>query len=326
MLALFRQCSWLADVPDDEDAGPQPAPPPPAEISRNEKPKACGAERPGPAEMAAAALAVNGDFYDRLLAVGGNSACADCASKEPPTWASSNLGVVLCNECVGAHRGLGVHISKPLSLKMDAWSEEAQTFMLSKGNAAVNAELEAHSAAAASKPDADAPLETKVAFVKSKYEKMAFKAGGDGVVVEAARTSDRFSSKGQVHAGIAIVRVLKAHDLLNADDSTGLGLDKSDPYVKIISPTGKSAQTKVIDNDLNPEWNETLQLNVDDLKPLRLEVWDSDTLTADDPLGHGDIVLTGLAPGEPTKKKVELIGHPSQGWVEVEITFAALDA
>ena len=44
-------------------------------------------------------------------------------------------------------------------------------------------------------------------------------------------------------------------------------------FVKIISPTGKSAQTKVIDNDLNPEWNETLlQLNVDDLKPLRLEV------------------------------------------------------
>jgi len=48
---------------------------------------------------------------DLLRRVGGNDKCADCGAPEPD-WASLNLGVLVCIECSGVHRNLGVHISK----------------------------------------------------------------------------------------------------------------------------------------------------------------------------------------------------------------------
>ena len=60
-----------------------------------------------------------------FLDVPGNSACADCGNFKP-TWASINLGVTLCIECSGIHRGLGVHISKVRSITLDDWEPELQ--------------------------------------------------------------------------------------------------------------------------------------------------------------------------------------------------------
>ncbi|KAH9323365.1 hypothetical protein KI387_018004, partial [Taxus chinensis] len=48
---------------------------------------------------------------DTLRKVPGNDVCADCGCPEPD-WASLNLGILLCIECSGVHRNLGVHISK----------------------------------------------------------------------------------------------------------------------------------------------------------------------------------------------------------------------
>lgn len=51
---------------------------------------------------------------DVLRKVCGNDRCADCGAPEPD-WASLNLGVLVCIECSGVHRNLGVHISKVCS-------------------------------------------------------------------------------------------------------------------------------------------------------------------------------------------------------------------
>lgn len=46
-----------------------------------------------------------------LKGIPGNDACAECNAPDPD-WASLNLGVLMCIECSGVHRNLGVHISK----------------------------------------------------------------------------------------------------------------------------------------------------------------------------------------------------------------------
>ena len=61
-----------------------------------------------------------------------NPRCAECdRSDPPPVWVSINLGCVVCIECSGVHRAMGVHISKMRSLKLDDLEpEEYETLEL----------------------------------------------------------------------------------------------------------------------------------------------------------------------------------------------------
>ncbi|KAG5531766.1 hypothetical protein RHGRI_026401 [Rhododendron griersonianum] len=53
-----------------------------------------------------------------LREIPGNNLCAECVSPDPD-WASLNLGILMCIECSGVHRNLGVHISKVRSITLD---------------------------------------------------------------------------------------------------------------------------------------------------------------------------------------------------------------
>ncbi|KAL4308253.1 hypothetical protein GQ457_01G001720 [Hibiscus cannabinus] len=76
---------------------------------------------------------------DVLRKVCGNDKCADCGAPDPD-WASLNLGVLVCIECSGVHRNLGVHISKVRSLTLDVkvWEPSVIGLFQSLGNTFAN--------------------------------------------------------------------------------------------------------------------------------------------------------------------------------------------
>ncbi|PKY49153.1 ArfGap-domain-containing protein [Rhizophagus irregularis] len=78
----------------------------------------------------------------RIKNLPGNDICADCKSKDP-RWASTNFGTLLCIECSGIHRSLGVHVSKVRSLMLDKWEPESLGVMLKLGNSKTSSIYEA---------------------------------------------------------------------------------------------------------------------------------------------------------------------------------------
>ena len=62
-----------------------------------------------------------GDYLTEFLQQLGNQFCADCLAKNPQ-WIGFPHGVIICDNCAGAHRSLGSHVSQVKSVVYDKWT------------------------------------------------------------------------------------------------------------------------------------------------------------------------------------------------------------
>ncbi|XP_062453083.1 arf-GAP with GTPase, ANK repeat and PH domain-containing protein 2 [Rhea pennata] len=104
----------------------------------------------------------------------GNSLCVDCGAPNP-TWASLNLGALICIECSGIHRNLGTHLSRVRSLDLDDWPRELTLVLTSIGNATANSIWEKNPQGR-SKPTPESSREERESWIRAKYEQRLFLA------------------------------------------------------------------------------------------------------------------------------------------------------
>ncbi|XP_034672817.1 ADP-ribosylation factor GTPase-activating protein AGD3-like isoform X1 [Vitis riparia] len=136
---------------------------------------------------------------DVLRRVRGNDKCADCGAPEPD-WASLNLGVLICIECSGIHRNLGVHISKVRSLVLDVkvWEPSVLTLFLALGNNYANSIWEDLLNPSTSSQADDTPVDSPTSD-KSKLSLMSKPGHDDPISVKEIFIHAKYAEKRFVH-------------------------------------------------------------------------------------------------------------------------------
>nr|XP_043620321.1 ADP-ribosylation factor GTPase-activating protein AGD12-like [Erigeron canadensis] len=188
-----------------------------------------------------------------------------------------------------------------LSVTLDEWTDEDIEAMVEVGgNSFANSIYEAHIPEGVSKPGPDASIQQRTQFIRSKYELQEFlkpnlKISSKNSQADtlqgspSKKMSFRAPSSGSnaiqkpVTIGHVKITILQGANLAVRD------MLSSDPYV-VVSLGEQKAQTTIQKSNLNPIWNEELMLSIpEDYGPIKLQVFDYDTFSADDIMGEAEI-------------------------------------
>ncbi|XP_077443196.1 arf-GAP with SH3 domain, ANK repeat and PH domain-containing protein 2-like [Stigmatopora argus] len=122
---------------------------------------------------------LTGQIVAEVKNMAGNRFCCDCGAPAP-SWLSTNLGVLICIECSGIHREIGVHYSRIQSLDLDVLGTSELLLAKNIGNAAFNAVMEAQ--LSGPKPEPTSDMQSRKDYITRKYVEKALvrRRCGDG--------------------------------------------------------------------------------------------------------------------------------------------------
>lgn len=145
------------------------------------------------------------------------------------------------------------------------------------------------------------------------------------VVVPLAAGVDASDLQYPIPEGVLRVKVVEAKDLL-AKDIGIVKKGKSDPYV-VIRVGAQSFRTKIVQNNLNPEWNETFEAFVDNAEGQRVEaiVYDENTTSKDTKIGSVDTIIAPVVETGHRDTWLHLEGV-KQGRIRLQLSWFALSS
>ncbi|CAN6697143.1 unnamed protein product [Malus baccata var. baccata] len=270
-----------------------------------------------------------------LLHQSANRSCADCGALDPKwvSLTFGVFICIKCSgvhRSLGVH--ISKVVSVKLDEWTD---DEVEILASMGGNTTVNNKYEACLPENVSKPKPDSSIEERFYFIRRKYELLDFLNSDEQMscpfppnkkssnsTVSSTQDKKQYEKQPTKHrigqafrnswgrkdsehktakkgysmpmagmvefVGLIKVNVVRGTNLVVRDMVT------SDPYV-ILALGHQSVKTRVIKNNLNPVWNESLMLSIPDhIPPLKVLVYDKDTFKADDFMGEAEIDIQPL--------------------------------
>jgi len=242
-----------------------------------------------------------------------NRICADCGDTGDSMkhfWVSTNLGIFICINCAGAHRALGTHVSQTVCLELDGLQNTAVIEHIMKiGNTIANVHWLSHGSSGVKKAHENIEQlrkdrKTMEKFIEAKYCGKEFAFNPSEIEYKANERKKihnrRPSGAERVCAGVLRIRLLKGVSL------HGERLVDAKPFLTF--QCGANSVTSKVSSTLNPEWNQTLMMNLTQ-QNLMLSIccWDNNFVEGPNAaLGFAEVAIGEFGFDVECKKTIKL--------------------